>query len=405
MTVAILQPAAHRGNLLAIVSDEGLRLFFPLAAVHAALWPLLWVVAWRFSLPMIDTTLPGQWHAQEMIVGSFGAALIGFLTSALPEWTDSPRMKGRPLFLLAAIWAVGRLAGFAGAEPLIVVAAVADQAWLLFLLAYTLSTSWRRRTTAFAGFVLFLAALAVSAGALRLAMLRGDADAGEVAIRIGAFAFLGLLALALTRITVPITNRVLDPTEATSPYRPHPGRVNLAPGLVGLLLVGEFAGLSEPVRGYLMIAAGAAFLDRVAEGFIGREAIQAEILVLTSSCGFAGAGLLLGGLSLIGLPLSFVGAVHLMMMGGLGIGVLAVLSIAGLLHTDRPLRFARQTKAAIGLMVAAVMLRVAPEFAPGLDLPGGPHGAAAVLWALSFVLWLGVYVPCLWRANPSPEGN
>ncbi len=405
MTVAILQPAARRRNLLTIVSDEGLRLFFPLAAVHAALWPLLWVVAWRFSLPMTDTTLPGQWPAQEMIIGSFGAALIGFLTSALPEWTDSPRMKGRPLFLLAAVWAVGRLAGFVGAEPFIVVAAVADQAWLLFLLVYTLSTSWRRRTTAFAGFVLFLAALAVSAGALRLAMLRDDVDAGETAIRIGAFAFLGLLALALTRITVPITNRVLDPTEATSPYRPHPGRVNLAPGLVGLLLVGEFAGLSEPVRGYLMIAAGAAFLDRVAEGFIGREAIQAEILVLTSSCGFAGAGLLLGGLSLIGLPLSFVGAVHLMMMGGLGIGVLAVLSIAGLLHTDRPLRFARQTKAAIGIMVAAVMLRLAPEFAPGLDLPGGPHGAAAVLWALSFVLWLGVYVPCLWRANPSPEGN
>lgn len=56
-------------------------------------------------------------------------------------------------------------------------------------------------------------------------------------------------------------------------------------------------------------------------------------------------------------------------------------------------------------MVAAVMLRVAPEFAPGLDLPGGPHGAAAVLWALSFVLWLGVYVPYLWRANPNPEGT
>ncbi len=37
---------------------------------------------------------------------------------------------------------------------------------------------------------------------------------------------------------------------------------------------GEVAGLSPAILGYLLLAAGAAFLDRVAEAFIGRTALQ-----------------------------------------------------------------------------------------------------------------------------------
>ena len=385
--------------LLAAMTGEGLRLFFPITALHAGLWPLLWVVGYGLDLPFAATTSPAQWHAQEMIVGSFGAALIGFLTSALPEWTDTPRLSGRPLLLLAGIWAVGRIVGLLGAEPFIVVSAVADQIWIALLMAYAIFLSWRRRTTGLVGFILFLAALAGSAGAIRLAMLNQDFELGESAIRVAAFAFLGLLGLALARITTPVTNLILDPTEMTSPYRPHPGRANLASGLVGLLLLAEIAGASGDVRGYLMLAAGAAFLDRVAEAFIGRETWRAEIMSLAASSGLAGAGLIICGLSLLGLPLSFVGGLHLMLMGGLGIGVLAVLSIAGLLHTGQPLRFPLSARIALAAMLAAVLLRVLPEFMPWMELPGGSHTLAACCWTASLLLWFKAYVPLLW----SPE--
>lgn len=396
MTLNLLGAASDRRGLVAAASSEGLRLFFPLAALHGALWPLLWVLVWSFDLPFIHATAPGQWHAQEMIVGSFGAALIGFLTSALPEWTDTPRLHGRPLLFLAGLWGVARLAGLVAAEPLILVAALADQAWFIFLIAYVIFLSWRRRTTGLLGFLAFLMALATAAGALRMAMFAGEFELGEKAIRLAALAFLGLLGLALSRITVPVTNLVLDPTEATSPYRPHPGRVNLAPALVGLSLAADIGGFSEPVCGYLMVAAGAAFLDRVAEGFVGRETFRLEIAVLSLSSGLAGAGLVLAGLSRIGLQISFVGSQHLMLMGGLGIGVLAVLSIAGLLHTGQPLRFPGATKIALLFMVLAVFLRVAPEFLPEIALPGGSHTLAAVTWTASLLIWLKTYLPLLW---------
>lgn len=400
MSAALAGTRTRRAGRLHAMAGEGLRLFFPLAALHGALWPLLWVLAFGFGLPFVETTVPGQWHAQEMIIGSFGAALLGFLTSALPEWTDTPRLTGRPLFILAGLWGVARLAGFFGIEPLILVAGLADQAWLIFLLAYVVFLSRRRRrTTGLLGFLAFLLLLAGAAGTLRLAMLTEDFELGETAVRICGVAFLGLLGLSLARITVPVTNLVLDPSEATSPYRPHPGRVNLAPGLAGLLLLAELAGASETVRGYLMIAAGGAFLDRVAEAFVGREAFRSEIAALALSSALAGAGLLLTGLSWIGLPLPFVGGLHVMLMGGLGMGVLAVLSIAGLLHTGQPLRFPASAKIAIGLLTLAVMLRVLPDYVPGIALPGGGHGLAAICWAASLLLWLKAYLPLIW----SPE--
>jgi uncharacterized protein involved in response to NO len=74
---------------------EGVRLFFPLAAAYAVLVPLSWVSAFGFQLPFARAVPVTQWHAHEMIFGVFGAALAGFLTSAVPEWTDTLRPSGR----------------------------------------------------------------------------------------------------------------------------------------------------------------------------------------------------------------------------------------------------------------------------------------------------------------------
>ncbi len=378
------------------MSAEGLRLLFPLAALHAGLWPFLWVIVWSFELPFAATSLPGHWHAQEMLVGSFGGALLGFLTSALPEWTDTPRLHGRPLLLLASFWATARTIGILGADAVWLIGLLLDQAWILVLLVYALRLAIARRTTDLLGFVLFLGTLAAAAAALRLAIAFEDHDMAEMAIRIAGLALLGLFGLALARITVPVTNLVLDPSEETSPYRPHPGRANLSAGLTMLVILAEFLGASEPVRGYLMVAAGAAFLDRVAEGFVGREGLTFELAGLWLSSAFAGTGLLVCGLAFVGLPLPWLGGLHLTMMGGLGLGVLQVLSIAGLLHTGQPLLFSTTTRLAIATLILAVLFRCLPEFFPALSLPLGPHGLSATFFAIAFLLWTRAYLPLLW---------
>lgn len=387
-----MTPALHR-----VLSDEGFRLFFPLAALHAALWPLLWVGLWSFGLPLAGDIAPGLWHAKEMIFGAWGAALLGFLTTAVPEWTDTPRLRGRALWVLAALWAVARLAGLLGADWMLWPAMLAEMGWLIGLLAYLLQVSLQRRTTRVLAFAGWAFALLTACLMAHLALIAGAQDRAAEWLRLSGLVFLGMLSLALARITVPVTNVVLDPSELTSPFRPHPGRLNLSAGLVALALLAEVAGLSPAVTGYLWIAAGAGFLDRMAEGFVGREAFRAEIMVLMAASGLAGAGLLTLGASGLGAPWGAAGPLHLALMGGLGLGVLAVLAIAGRFHTGQSLGLNRATRAGFVLAGAAVLLRALPEIGL-LPWPPGPlHLLAALLWAAAFLLWLADYWPALRR--------
>ncbi|MFN3994370.1 MAG: NnrS family protein [Tabrizicola flagellatus] len=372
--------------LRAVLGDEGFRIFFPLAALFAALWPLWWVWIWAFDLPSGQVP-PAVWHAHEMIFGAWGAALIGFLTTAAPEWTDTPRLQHRPLWRLAGVWAIARLPGLTGWDALAPVI-LADLVWLAGLAAYLARISWQRRSDRLLAFLAWLLALGLAAGAAKAAMLTAHPEPAAQALRVSGFLYLGLLGLALARITVPVTNLVLDPTEATSPFRPHPGRLNLAPGLVALAVAGEGLGLSPAVLGFLWIAAGAAFLDRVAEAFIGPEALRAEVLALAGSAALAGAGLLAFGAARLGAPWAEAAPLHLAFMGGLGLGVLAVLCIAGRLHCGRPLGLPGRSRAGLGLVVLASLLRALPEMGLMPWPPGPAHGLAALAWAAGFGLWL-----------------
>lgn len=378
-----------------VLSDEGFRIFFPLAALWAAFWPLVWVAVWQLDLPFARDLPPGVWHANEMVFGAWGAALLGFLTTAAPEWTDTPRLRGRVLWGLAGCWGAARIAGLTGADLLILPAALADLAWLVALPAYLLWLSWRKRTTRVLAFAGWTAALMGFALAARLAMLAGEGAAAAEWLRLSGLLFLGLLGLALARIGVPVSNIVLDPTETSSPFRPHPGRMNLAPGLVALALAGEVAGLSPAVTGFLWIAAGAGFMDRMAEGFIGREAFRAEIMVMMAAAGFSGAGLLTLGAARLGAPWGETAPLHLALMGGLGLGVLAVLAIAGRFHTGQSLGLGRKTRAGFVLAALAVLARALPEMGLAPWPPGPLHLLAALLWAGGFLLWLADYWPAI----------
>lgn len=374
--------------MLYILSREGFRLFFPLSAIYAGLWPFMWVVAFSFDLPLVRDVPPGLWHAHEMLIGAFGAALIGFLTTAAPEWTDTEPLKGRPLFGLAGLWLLGRVVGCLGWDGAGVIGALADMGWILALLAYLAHISWSRKTDRLLPFVFWLSLLACTEAMTRWSFATGSLDHAVQGVHLSGFAFLGLLGLALARVTVPVTNLILDPSEDTSPFRPHPGRLNLAPSLVLVVMIGEILPLSPEVTGYLFIAAGAAFMDRVGEAFIGRAALRSEILLLAGSSAFSGAGLLLIGASRLGAWWSDLPGLHIALMGGLGLGILSVFSVASLLHTHQQLRLNWHTKAAACFLVLATLLRVLPDI-DVIDFPfAQPYSVSSVLWALVFGLWL-----------------
>jgi uncharacterized protein involved in response to NO len=380
---------------------EALKLFFPVAAIHAVLLPLTWVTLLSFDLPFARQVPPSQWHAHEMIFGTYGAALAGFLGSAMPEWTDTRPRRGRALLMLLALWLPGRLIGFLGADALILPAALTDFAFLMLLLVYIARPLIDRRSTRHGSFVLWIALFALIELAIRAAWLMGETVWSARLLQAALAVFLVFLSLAIARINVVVVNHALDPSGETTPYRPHPGRQNLAAGLVGLQLAAALAAPDSAVPAWLALAAAAAFFDRLAEWFVGRAVLRAEVLALAAANACGGLGFLVLGLAGLGVPVSPAAGLHLLSVGALGLAVMAVFVIAGLLHSGRELVLPPVAKLALALMAAAGLMRVLPELGIAESLLGLHYQLAAGLWSAAFAVWLIGFWPIFTR----PKGE
>lgn len=318
---------------------EALRLFFPLAAAQGALLPFLWVVAGGYDLPFAHDIPPTQWHAHEMIFGTYGMALAGFLGSAVPEWTDTRPAQGRSLLLLAALWLPGRLVGAAGADLFSPIAGLCDLAFFLALAAVIGRAMLERRTTKHLAFLVWLLFFAATEAGVRLAWLSGDFVLSARLLEAALCIFIVLFSLSAARINVVVINLALDPSGETTPYRPHPGRRHTAGAMVTLYLAATLVFPDSGIAAWLALAAGAAFFDRLAEWFIGRPVFRTEVLMLALGNAFAGAGFLALGATRFGAALSPAAGLHMLAVGALGSAVMAVFIIAGLRHTGRALRY------------------------------------------------------------------
>ncbi len=374
---------------------EALRLFFPVAACHAVLLPLVWVTLLSFSLPFARDVPVSQWHAHEMIFGTYGAALAGFLASAVPEWTDTRPRQGRALLLLLGLWLPGRIIGFLGIDALIVVAAATDLAFYGVLFWYVLKALIERGSTRHGSFAVWVALFWLMELGIRVAWLTGLTDLAGRLLQTSLMIFLVFFSLAIARINVAVINLALDPSGDTTPYRPHPGRQNLTAGLVALYAIVALLAPGSTVPAYLALAAAAAFFDRLAEWFIGVAVFRAHVLALAGANLFAGAGFTVIGLAGLGAPLSPTTGLHILSVASLGLAVLSVFIIAGLRHTGRSLDLPWQAHGALVLMTAAGAVRVLPELGVAPMLLGSHYAVSAALWSAAFALWLAGFLPLL----------
>lgn len=372
---------------------EGLRLFFPVAALHAMVWPLVWTAVFALDLPLARTAPVGQWHAHEMIFGTYGAALAGFLASAIPEWTDTRPRRGGELLLLFALWLPGRLVGLFGADTLLLLAAATDAGFLGLLIWFALTPMIARRVTRHASFIGWLAVFLVLEVAIRLAWHDGAFDLAARLLHSALLVFVILFSLALGRINVVAINLALDPSGETTPYRPHPGRQNLPAAMTALYAASALAFPDSQAPAYLALAAGAAFMDRVAEWFIGRAVLHGHVLALAAANLFAGLGLIALGVAGLGGPVAPVTGQHILSVGALGLAIVSVFVIAGLRHTGRALVLPWQANAALALMAAACLVRVLPELGLMPGLAGAHYTLSALLWAAAFAVWLQKFLP------------
>lgn len=373
--------------------DYGFRPFFLVCGLFTVLAMCWWIHLYHGGRWMAGT-LPGHLlHGHEMLFGFVGAAIGGFLLTAVPAWTNTQRISGRPLLLLVLAWLAGRCA-FALVEQLPwTVVVVAELLFVLLLLVAIAAPILGGRSRALPMLLLLLAYAAADLVFLR-ALAAGDAVLAQSALR-------GAMGMVLLLLTI-IGGRIIPAFTANHLRARGMDVVAAKRGVVEVVTVVSMALYvvalvwmpTSQAIGLLAAAAALAHAWRMA-GWGGHRSLDTPIVwVLHLAYLWLPVGLALHALDQLAGVSFAVYWMHALGAGAMGGMILAVMTRAALGHTGRALVVSRFIVAAYVLHTVSVVLRV---FGPTL-LPL-PYAlvvtVAGVAWVLAWLLFVIVYAPIL----------
>ena len=371
----------------------GFRPFF----FGAATWGLIAIALWLCALAgafVLPTKFdPVAWHRHEMLFGFVGAAVSGFLLTAIPNWTGRLPIAGKPLLSLFGLWAAARLAVLFSAGIGYWPAAVLDVglfvALALFAAREVLAS--KNRNLPIVGLVL----------------LFGVADGADYAGSAGSIppdlGWRGAIALIVIMISL-IGGRIIPSftrnwmakqgIKLGLPTQPQ-GLDMLVIATTALALLLWIAFPENQSTGLVLILAAVAQSLRISRWGGARTLRDPLVAVLHVGYAWIPTGLLLLGLSVAGFDVPRSAGIHALTAGAMTTMILAVMSRASLGHTGRELTASPMTIASYVCVTLGAALRVAASLGVGddyslmLNIAGAFWGAALMLFLLAYgaVLW------------------
>jgi uncharacterized protein involved in response to NO len=377
----------------------GFRPFFLLAAAWAAFAILTWLCAFLYGVPLASGFAPLAWHRHEMLFGFAGAAIVGFLLTAIPNWTGRLPIAGAPLGALAALWVAARAAVWFSGTIGLALAALLDVGFYLVVsfVAGREVIAAKNRNLPVAGIVLLFGVVDACDYAAAAGFLADEARPSRAAIALVVV----LISLIGGRIIPSFTRNWMAKRGFKSGLPGQPGRFDLVTiGLTAAALLGWTILLNNPWVGAALVLAGVLQLARLARWRGWRTWSDPLVVVLHAGYAWVPLGLLLLGASVAGAGIPATAGVHALTAGAIATMILAVMTRASLGHTGRELRANAATCCLYVSVIAGAIVRVltglgAIDYRFGIEASGG-------LWALAFAIFVLAYAPLLLRA---PKGK
>jgi len=378
----------------------GFRPFFLAAALFSMIAMAAWMAEAVFSIRLFPSGgTPMTWHAHEMIYGYGLAVIAGFLLTAISNWTGIRTIHGLPLQLLVLLWVLARLALFISAHEAMVVSAVLDIAFTLYLsIALTLpvirARQWKHMSVVSKVYFLLIGNLVFYLGHYGLV-----SDGARIGIYIGLYIIVSLI-LVLSRRVLP-------------------------------MFIERGVGYAVTLKNHLWVDISGLFLFlffAISDIFFTRPVLTAWLAALLFLLhGFRLWGWYTPGIwkkpllwvlylayvwIILGFGLKFVAvtagispylAVHAWTVGGIGMMTLGMMSRVSLGHTGRSIM---QPPPELGPMFFTLFLGACVRVVFPLIFAG--HyllwiGISQILWITAFALFLYLYFPILIR--PRADGQ
>lgn len=370
------------------------RPLFALLALQGLLIIPYWALAWSglLSLPSI-TVNPALWHGHEMLFGFAGAAIAGFLLTAVANWTKRPPVSGYSLLLLCSLWLLARVTWCVPNFSALPFAAALDLGFdilLLALFARELIAADNRRNLKVAAVLLLYTA--VNAG-MYFALFSGVSNPSQWLLA-AIYLLILLINIIGGRVIPMFTGNWLRQNLPACRQPTTFNRFDLVVVVItALFMLAALAAL--PAAGMLGIIAGLAQLLRLLrwQGWNTRR----EPLLWSLHLGYAwlGIGLLLNGVALLGAVPSSAG-MHALTVGAISGLILAMSSRAALGHTGRVLTSHPLLTSTFVFINIAALTRVLAALFPGAHIL---LLAAAFAWVVALLTYCIRYFPILLFPN------
>ena len=373
----------------------GFRPFFLLAGIYAVVSIVTWLWIYGQGAAPFAALLPQYWHGHEMIFGFMGAAIAGFLLTAVPNWTGEPGFSGAPLVGLTALWLAGRVAMALVGDLPVVLVAIAELLFLpalILMIAPLLLRSGNRNLP----LLFVLAALWLADGLFLFAFHSEHPALARIALLVALDLVLVLVTVIGGRIVPAFTRNALRQAGADVSLPGNPVIERLVIVTMLTMVVGDLVEPGGKVAATIAALAAALQAWRLLGWQGWRMATKPIVWVVHVAYLWWPVGLAMKATSL-GAGIAWAGFwQHALGIGAAGMMILAVMTRAALGHTGRPLQVHASITIAYLLLAASVVVRVFGATALSLGYSTAITIAAA-LWVAAFVPYLVVYGPILLR--------
>ena len=370
----------------------GFRPFFLGGASFALLSLAIWITAFAFGLPEIGGRSALIWHVHEMLFGFFAAIAVGFLLTAIPNWTGRLPITGSGLAGLFGLWVLGRTIMMVPL-PWHWVGAFLDSLFLALFAAFVWREILASGNTRNLPVCLLITLLAVANIAFHI--FEGDPATLQIVTRAALAVPAMLISVIGGRIVPSFTRNWLVQKGRTQ--RPSPA--GLFDTFALIVAAMAFAGWVffpfNIAAGALLVLAGGVHAIRLARWCGWHTRSEALVWILHVGYGWLVLAMFLLGLSVLAPETVFTSAaIHALTAGAMGVMILAVMTRATLGHTGQARTADGWTIAIYVLVIGAAILRVFGGLAPyAAYMP--TLISAAILWGSAFGLFAVRYGPLL----------
>ncbi len=364
-------------------------------AVAAMVRWLIWIEAPASWTADIN---PQWWHAHEMIFGFAMPVVAGFLLSAVAVWTGIAGTKGLRLKLLFGAWLLARQTLWLMPSDMMILAWVAEMAFIALLLFELGSRVWARRQWRN---MLFIPVLLGLATLNTISYITADDIIMNIRLHYSAVWLVSILVVIVGGRVIPIfTANRLSIKIAPQPKWLEYSAIGSVTLVATVLAVWPVEKVAAPFQA-LCILAGALHLYRLAQ-WQGWKTTGVPLLwsmhlsylcIPLALLGFAFAG---------SNPIALKNVMHLLAVGTIGGMILSMMSRVSLGHTARKMELSGGVASAFGMIfIAAVVRALLPIVDPSLT-----HWSwriSAVLWIVAFTIFVLRYYVVL--TQPRVDGK